>query len=66
MEKKALKIIKKKIPHKILNFNSYKLNLFNDFSSILKLKNIISKYEPDIFHIVAKNKFVRWYCIKFF
>lgn len=54
MEKKALKIIKKKkIPHKILNFNSYKLNLFNDFSSILKLKNIISKYEPDIFHTVA-------------
>ncbi len=54
MEKKALKVIKKKkIPHKILNFNSYKLNLFNDFSSILKLKNIISKYEPDIFHTVA-------------
>ena len=29
MEKKALKIIKKKIPHKILKFNTNKLNLFN-------------------------------------
>ena len=32
MEKKALQDIKKyKIPHKVLNFNSYKFNIINDF-----------------------------------
>ena len=54
MEKKALKLVKKyKISHQILNFNSYKLNIINDLFSIIHLKNIIKKYEPDIFHTVA-------------
>ena len=54
MEKKALKVIKKhKISHKVLNFNSYKLNILNDFLSIIHLSNIIKKYQPDIFHTVA-------------
>ena len=54
MEKKALGVIKKyKITHKVLNFNSYKLNILNDFFSIIHLSNIIKKYQPDIFHTVA-------------
>jgi glycosyltransferase involved in cell wall biosynthesis len=54
MEKKALKVVKKyNISHKILNFNSYRLNIIDDLSSIIQIKNIIKKYEPDIFHTVA-------------
>ena len=54
MESKSLKKIKEyKIKHKIVNFNSYSFNLFNDLISIIKIIIIIKKFKPDIFHTVA-------------
>ncbi len=54
MENKSLKKIKKyKIKHKIINFNSYSFNLFNDVKSIVNILIIINKFKPDILHTVA-------------
>jgi glycosyltransferase involved in cell wall biosynthesis len=54
MEKYALNLIENyKIPHVILDFNSFEFNLLKELRVISKLKKTISQYNPDIVHCVA-------------